>query len=483
MSSKFKVTLTSFCLSCVLCMNTYAQTLDLPEIGTAGVLGLTVQKEAQIGAQFIKKARGAMPLVQDPVLEEYVKTLGNKLLINANGVNFPFEFSIVQDKNLNAFAFLGGKVMINTGLFYYTDTEAEFASVIAHEISHITQRHIARYIEQEALKSNLTVASLIGAVAISIINPAIGAAALTTTMGVSAQSSINFTREHEYEADRLGIDLLYRSNFDPNGMVDMFKKLYQSQGNINPAFTMLIDHPLSEYRIAEAQNRARHYKIRNYTINPDFYLAKARVDVRYLKNKNQYNNFLEELNLKEQEKGINLDYIHYAKALIYFEKNNITKAQAELNKMLNLTNNIFILDLKTDIDIKNKNFDSAITRLLNEYKSKPNNKAIVINLASAYIEKGNYKKAENLLNKYIQKNGKDILAYDFLSIAYGKQGNQNKSLQSRAEIFALKGQYSQAIALYNQALSSSFDNIEKEIIKARVVELANERAFDEELNI
>ena len=111
-----------------------------------------------------------MNVLDDPVMSEYVTSLGNRLLAHADGVNFPFEFFMVRNNTLNASAFLGGKVAINTGLFNYAKTEDEFASVIAHEISHVTQRHIARFVELATASSRLSTAGIIGAVAMSIIN-------------------------------------------------------------------------------------------------------------------------------------------------------------------------------------------------------------------------------------------------------------------------------------------------------------------------
>ena len=134
----------------------------LPDLGTAGVLGLTVQREEQLGEFFMRTARGRMPIIDDPVLNEYLNSVGSKLLLHAQYVNFPFEFFVVNDTSLNASAFLGGKVRVNTGLFIYSDTEDEFASVLAHEITHVTQRHIARFLESQVRVTSMTLASIIG---------------------------------------------------------------------------------------------------------------------------------------------------------------------------------------------------------------------------------------------------------------------------------------------------------------------------------
>lgn len=452
-----------------------ADNLTVPDLGTAGVLGLTVQKEQQLGDFFMRTARAMMPIVDDPVLNEYLDSVGNKLLLHANNVNFPFEFFIANDPTLNASAFLGGKVRVNTGLFIYSDTEDEFASVLAHEVSHVTQRHIARFLEGQVQRTNLTLASIIGSVAMAIINPAMGAAAISTTMGVTAQSAINFTRENEYEADRIGIDLLYRSGFNPAGMTDMFRHLLSMQGNVNPAFTMLIDHPLSEVRIAEAQNRVQQLPKRNNSTNPDFDFAKARVDVRCLKHSS-----MEDLIAVLKESGRSSNYQNYALALAYHELKDYAAARSYLNKLPQ--HNLFVIDLLTDIDLAGKNYSAAISRLRAELNSKPHNRVINLNLANAYLEAGQPRKAVTQLQKFMDRNPNDVLALDLLSTAYGRLQDQCSLWQTRGELFALHANYGKSIYMLNQALETCSGKLTQERIKARVVQIANQRAFDEALS-
>lgn len=454
----------------------YGQNLAIPDIGTAGVMGLSIQKEQQIGDFFMRTARAYMPIIDDPVLTEYVQSLGNKLLINANHVNFPFEFFIVNDQSLNASAFLGGKLKINSGLLFYCETEDEFASVLSHEISHVTQRHIARFIESQSQNNNLTIGALIGAIAMSIINPAVGMAALSTTMGASVQSSINFTRDNEYEADRLGIDLLYKSGFNPQGMTDMFKKLLSNQGNINPAFTLLIDHPLTEIRVSEARSRVYQLPKRENSKNVDFYFAKARSDVRYMNTSPQ--SIINSIELK----GLNDSYDNYALSLAYYELKDYTKASLYLDKLEKYKDNLFIIDLKTDILIAQNKFDSAINMLLNAKKRSPKNKTISVNLANAYMEQGLNDKAINTLLKFLNYQNDDITALSMLSDLYFKVNKRCEGLQARGKVLALSANYNHAIGQFNEALTICSDFYVKEKIKAQVSQIANQRAFDEVLN-
>lgn len=455
-----------------------ADEIMIPQIGTAGVRGITIQKEIAIGDFFMRTARSNMNVLDDPVLNEYVTSLGNKLLSHADNVNFPFTFFVVQDNNLNASAFLGGKVAINTGLFKYAYTEDEFASVIAHEISHVTQRHIARFVESMVVANQLSMAGLIGSIVMAIVNPALGMAAMSTTMGAQMQSRINFTRDNEYEADRIGIALLYKAGLNPAGAVNMFKRLLAEQGNINPAFTLLIDHPLSDIRVAEAQSRAWQYPKRQDSKNPEYAMAQARIDVRYSTNttKEDYQNLVQVL--KHNPEGHSNAYVNYALALSYFE---LEQYEAALESLSKLPNNLFVLDLKSDIDLKRGHHAQAIERLQSFYKRLPLNQVVVVNLAHAYNDHGQYTKAADLLENYLLQKPNDVLALSILEEAQKKLKNKCEALQTRAEIYALNAAYQQAIGMYSQALRECPEMLTRERIKARVSQIAVQRSFDESL--
>ncbi len=477
---KLKAVLSALFLSCALaCTQAQSADLNLPEIGTAGVLGMTVQKERAIGDYFMRVARSRLAIVNDPVLTEYVASVGGKLVMSARNVAFPFEFFVVNDPTLNASAFLGGKVQINTGLFMYAATEDEFASVLAHEISHVTQRHLARYIENEVRKQNISIAGMIGGIVMAIINPAMGMAALSTSFGASQQNRINFTRANESEADRIGIDLLYRAGFNPKGMVDMFRHLLAMQGNINPMFAMLVDHPLSDIRVAEAQSRAAQLPSRNNSTNPDFELARARVDVRYKKGQN-YND-LKQVLLQNPERRSKV-YLNYALALTCYELKDYQGAR-DYAARVGLNSNLFIVDLLTDIDLNEKRYDAAIARLSALRRSKPDNQAVVINLANVYQTAGRHRQAVDLLENYLRRNdNQDPLALNMMAESHLKLGDRCEGLQAKGEYYSLSAGYNRAISMYNQALGLCHNRLTRERIKARVAEIANQRAFDEELN-
>ncbi|MBP8221427.1 MAG: M48 family metallopeptidase, partial [Aeromonadaceae bacterium] len=254
---------------------------QLPDIGTAGVAALPIDREVTYGNSFMRFARAQLPIIDDPVLNEYLTDLGQRLVSHANDIRFPFTFFLVQDQSINAAAFLGGKVKVHSGLFLNAANESELASVLAHEISHVTQRHIARYLEAQSQQTPATIAGLVGSVALAILNPTAGIAALQTTLGIQAQSAINYTRDNEYEADRIGMQLLYDAGFEPMGMANFFQKLAAEYRYASKPPEMLLTHPLPETRIAEARSRAANFPRQSPHDDTEFLFAKARIQVRF----------------------------------------------------------------------------------------------------------------------------------------------------------------------------------------------------------
>lgn len=179
---------------------------------------------------------------------QYINGLGMRLVAHANSVRTPFHFYLINNDQINAFAFFGGNVVLHSALFRYSDNESELASVMAHEISHVTQRHLARAMEDQKRNAPLTWVGALGSILLAMASPQAGMAALTGTLAGTQQGMISFTRQNEEEADRIGIQVLQRSGFDPQAMpMFMGKLLDESRYSTRPP-EMLLTHP---YRKAD----------------------------------------------------------------------------------------------------------------------------------------------------------------------------------------------------------------------------------------
>jgi len=442
----------------------------LPEIGTSGGSVLSLDKERLIGQSMMKQLRASQPIIQDPVLIEYINDLGNKLVKNANDVNYAFKFFLINNKELNAFAFFGGHVAIHSSILTTSDTESELASVIAHEISHVTQRHLARRLEAQSRTQTLSMAAMISGLLISFVNPVVGMATLSASMAANQQMSINYTRGNEKEADRVGITLLANSNFNPQGAPDFFAKLTEKYRYTSKPPAMLLTHPLPESRITDARQRAYNFPIKQLAPSLQFELAKSRIISRYQGiPENNIANFKKQL--KRDTYSIKAA-AQYGLALSYFEDKQYSKAKNMLETLLkNDANNLFYVDALTDAYLKTNEHKKALLMLENLNLLMPNNQVVTLNYANALLESKQYEKASTLLQDFLLLNPNNFIAYDILTTIYRSQGKKGLMHIYKAEIFALLGNYSKAI----DELQTSYDFIDEQPllqkrIKARILQ-------------
>jgi predicted Zn-dependent protease len=239
----------------------------LPSLGESASLDLSVGAERRLGEQIMREARRDPVFLDDPVLLEYLQSIWNPLVAAARQVGqidgdtdtaFAWEAFLVRDRSVNAFALPGGFVGAHLGLIAITTTRDQLASVMAHELSHVTQRHIARSIAPQQRASLLAVATLLlGIIAASRANNVdLANAAIMGGQGAAIQSQLNFSRDMEREADRIGYGLLNRAGFAPAGQAQMFDRMdAATRLSDNGGFPYLRSHPLTVDRISEARSR------------------------------------------------------------------------------------------------------------------------------------------------------------------------------------------------------------------------------------
>lgn len=430
----------------------FADSADtLPDMGTSAGSTLSIGQEMQMGDYYVRQLRGSAPLINDPLLVQYINGLGMRLVAHANSVRTPFHFYLINNDQINAFAFFGGNVVLHSALFRYSDNESELASVMAHEISHVTQRHLARAMEDQKRNAPLTWVGALGSILLAMASPQAGMAALTGTLAGTQQGMISFTRQNEEEADRIGIQVLQRSGFDPQAMpMFMGKLLDESRYSTRPP-EMLLTHPLPESRLADARNRANQMRPVVVQSSADFYLAKARTLGMYTNGDNKLGTDL----LNAWDKG-NIRQQHaaqYGRALLAMESNNFDQARKTLQPLLSADpQNAWYLDLATDIDLGQKKTSDAINRLKNARELRTN-PVLQLNLANALLQGGQPGEAATILNRYTFTNKEDGNGWDLLAQAEGALGNRDQELAARAESMALFGQLEQAISLLSSASS------------------------------
>ncbi len=254
--------------------------VELPDLGEPADLALSPGQEAKIADQVAAELYSGDYQIADIELTDYIDSIGWKLAARGSLTPPKFRFFVIGDPRINAFAVPGGVVGINAGLLLSADNESELAGVIGHEEAHVTQRHLARTVNDTGVANLATYAAVLAAIIAGSANPDVILGALAIGQSVNSQREVNYTRGHEAEADRIGIRTMSEAGYDPEGMASFFGKLEQQSrlyGSQIPEF--LRTHPVNTNRIAEARSRAAQLPKVTLKPNPEFAMMKARTIV------------------------------------------------------------------------------------------------------------------------------------------------------------------------------------------------------------
>ncbi len=250
----------------------------LPDLGDVSQSELSPQLERRIGESIMREIRADRSYSDDAEITDYLNTLGYKLVAASSDSRQEFSFFLIIDPQVNAFALPGGFVGINSGLILTAQSESELAGVVSHEVAHVTQRHMARMVAQQKQSQIVTIAALAVAILAARSNPQISQAAIAAGQASFIQSALNYTRDHEREADRVGFQVLERAGFDAHAMAAFFERMQRATRFYEtnaPAY--LRSHPLTYERIADMQNRAQNLPYRQVPDSLDFQLMRAKI--------------------------------------------------------------------------------------------------------------------------------------------------------------------------------------------------------------
>ncbi len=306
--------------------------VDLPEMGDSAGTVLTAEQAQTIGSEAMAQLRRAGKLEEDPGIRRYLTGLGNRLAA-ASDQPRQLTFFVVNDPTVNAFALPGGYVGVHTGLILATHSESELAAVLAHEIAHVTQHHIERGLEA-AGKMNLPLtAALIAAVLLGSKNPELGQAAIASSVAGAYQSQLNFTRENEQEADRVGMQMLTGTGFDARSMPSFFERLKEESRFYSGLPEFLSTHPVTDSRIADTRARAEQLPRHNQGDDPTGYLTtKARLRVTAARDPRE---LLKQLDVElRTATGGERDGLRFARALALERTADYGQASETLKQLL-----------------------------------------------------------------------------------------------------------------------------------------------------
>ena len=448
-------------LTCGISLPLPGFAVDLPNMGdTSGTL-VSPDEERHLGEELMRRIRQSLLLVEDPEVAEYIQSLGYQLVANSDTPTQNFTFFVINDNSINAFAAPGGFIGINSGLILATESESELASVMAHEIVHVTQRHLARAIEK-ANKMNLpATAALIAAIILAGKNTQLGQAAIMTTMAGSTQNQLNFTRAHEQEADRLGMEILAKAGFNPQSMPTFFEKMQQaSRFYDNRLPELLKTHPVTLSRIADSRNRAEQYPIKKkFTGNDAYRFVQTKLRVLSSGNPTAYIKDFENPSggnrptIKNQGKDQAADHEHYGYALALLAANRYSDARTQIEKLLaKEPEKIPYIIALAKLDMADKHLSDALQNLSAALDLYPHNHPLTVVYATALLESGQAGAARILLKEHVRRISNDPALYALLARAELDADYKADSHQSLAEYYYLSGETHSAIEQLTIAL-------------------------------
>lgn len=435
----------------------FSNDLNLPDLGGASGGLISASQEYELGQQWQRVFRSQMRTSEDPFLQSYTENLVRKLATYSDLDDKRLDVLVVENPSLNAFAVPGGVIGVHTGLFNYAQTEQQFASVMAHELAHLSQRHFARKIDEQKNNAIPNLAALLASILVlATAGGDAGVAALSTAQAVAIDSQLRFSRKMEQEADRLGMATMVRAGMSPGAMPDMFEQMLHASRFQRRPPEFLITHPLTESRVSDSKLRAQQYPEKQERLSLEYALVRTRADIAHSLNTPQT---ITRYRDKVKQNPILEEVPRYGLALALMKLHKLEEAETLINELLkNSPKNLFYIVTKAEIEAENGNYKSAISRLQNELRSYPSSHPLNIKLAEIFMQAGEYRACEDLLKAHADRRPKDDYVWYLLAEAHGLNGNIFEVHTARSEYFLLNGLYRKAENHVRHALKLSKGN-------------------------
>ena len=430
--------------------------ITLPSLGSTSDDIITPAEEKRIGKQIMLQLKISDTLVTDMEIQEYIQSLGKQIAYKSNSPNTHFTFFVINNKNINAFATVAGHVGIHTGLILITRTEGELASVLAHEITHVTQKHLLRQLDNSRKLSIPTIAGLMVAVLLGSISSDASQAALATTLAASNQARLNYTRSNEEEADRIGMNVLVKTGFNAHNMPDFFKKMQQNTrlygGDKIPEY--LRTHPLTLNRISESEDRATKHQTKQRIDSLEYHLIKAKLQIdKFDTHKNAINYFK---NLLSNKKFYYRQSIEYGLGYAYMKSGKYPQAE-KLFKNLSLQHpNQWQYQLAHHLaSSKNKKTQLANSIITTAVKTYPDNNSIKYHYIKHLIALGRIQEAFDYTKNILPENQeKASIWYKLLAQSSHKLQQFSDEHYYLAQYYKVENDLSNALRQIDIALSN-----------------------------
>ncbi len=442
-------------VSCILFIASASQSeeLKLPKLGESSTSMFSAEFEHQLGRAWLRFFRAQVPTVDDPLLFDYLENLIYKLVTHSKLEDRRIELVIVDNPTINAFAVPGGVIGIHNGLLVWAQTEDELATVLAHEVAHLSQRHFSRGVEFQKKQQPVTIAAMLASlVLMATAGSDVGMAALSATQAAAQDASLRYSRGNEQEADRVGMQTLVDAGMDPHAAPAMFERMLQasrySSGNRMPEF--LRTHPLSENRIADTRNRARQYPKQPPSTSLDYQLMRARVVNQLAKTPEEaIHKFRGELEGDPRSR----EAANYGLVLALTDGGRAEEASLELDGLWSASpDRLEYIIADAEIDMALNRPGLAVKKLSEQLALSPGNHPLTMTYANALMKNQQAHIAEEVLIEQSRLRPNDPGLWYLLAELQGLSGNIVGLHQSRAEYFIRNGNLDQAEKQLDYAL-------------------------------
>ena len=441
----------------------------LPELGDVSGATISPADERRLGERIMRDIRRDPAYLDDPEVADYVNTLGARLTARSDAARQEFEFFVVRDPQINAFALPGGFIGIHSGLLIAAQSESEVAGVLAHEIAHVTQRHIARMITQQGQSQLMSLAAMAVAILAARSNSQVAEAAMVFGQAGVMQSQLNFSRDNEREADRVGVQMLDAAGFDPRGMAAFFERLQRAtrvyEGG---APSYLRTHPLTFERIGDIQGRVEKMPYRQIPDTLEYQLIRAKLRAESDTPREAVAFFESSLG---ERKFLSEEATRYGLVTSLLRAREFERAKRELVP-LRKTASPIIESLACRISDVAGDASQALACYQDARKTYPNQRALFYGHVEQLLRLSRPAEALQLIDARLQVQPEEGRLYQLQAQAYAAQGNRLLQHRAQGEAFARSGQLGAAMEQFQLALKSGQgDFYQMSAVEARLREI------------
>ncbi len=444
---------------------------ELPDLGDSSQSALSPAQERRFGESIMRQIRADPAYLDDAEATDYLNNLGYRLIANSPDPGGHFEFFAIDDASVNAFALPGGFIGVHTGLVLTAQSESELASVLGHEIAHVTQRHIARMVAAQQRAGITSLAALAVAILAARSNAQVSQAAVVAAQASAIQTQLNFSRDHEREADRIGLQVVEKSGFDPHAMPLFLERLQRaSRLYEGGAPSYLRTHPLTFERVADVQNRTQSIAYKQVPDSLEFLLVRARLLALKGASADAVAHFTRLIAEKKYTSEIAMRYGLTVALMRASNFQAALEATAPLQKLAG--DNPMVQALVAELQVKSGDVERGLVAYRSALFTFPGRRALNYGYATALLDTGRPQQAVEFLDERAEQSPSDPRLYELQARAFAAMGKQLPRHQAQAEAYLLRGNVRGAIEQLRIAQSSGDgDFYQKSSVEARLKEL------------